>query len=53
MQPGELGDEPAGLNRGLELAIREFTRRHLVAGRPPPPVVDELVARTVRCVLEQ
>jgi AcrR family transcriptional regulator len=26
-------------------------RRHLVVGEPPPPLVDELVTETLRCVL--
>ncbi len=27
------------------------SRRYLLAGKPPPPTVDELIVRTCRCVL--
>jgi hypothetical protein len=26
-------------------------RRYLIKGSPPPPAVDDLIARTVRCIL--
>jgi hypothetical protein len=26
-------------------------RRHLISGEPPPPLADELVTETLRCVL--
>jgi AcrR family transcriptional regulator len=26
-------------------------RRHLITGNPPPPSVDDLIARTVKCIL--
>jgi hypothetical protein len=26
-------------------------RRYLITGNPPPPSVDDLIARTVRCIL--
>lgn len=76
--PQELGVEVAELNKGMEAAVRAFTRRrfgrstpaslqtvafalvdvpygasrrYLLAGKPPPPAVDELIVRTCRCVL--
>jgi AcrR family transcriptional regulator len=76
--PQELGAEVAELNKGVEAAVRHFTRRwagritpaalqtvafalvdtpygasrrYLLAGKPPPPQVDELVVQTCRCVL--
>jgi AcrR family transcriptional regulator len=76
--PKELGDEVAELNRLMERAVRDFTkrrfgrvtrsrlqrvtfalidvpygasRRYLLAGRPPPPSLDELVLRTCGCTL--
>jgi AcrR family transcriptional regulator len=76
--PEELGPQVAELNKGMEAAVRDFTRRwfgritptsvetvafalvdtpygasrrYLLAGKPPPPTVDELIVRTCRCVL--
>ena len=76
--PEELGAEVAELNKGMEAAVRGFTRRwfgritpaslqtvafalidvpygasrrYLLAGKPPPTTVDELIIRTCRCVL--
>jgi AcrR family transcriptional regulator len=76
--PEELGVEVAELNKGMQAAVRDFTRRwfgrvtptnlqtvafalvdtpygasrrYLLAGKPPPPIVDELIVRTCRCVL--
>jgi AcrR family transcriptional regulator len=76
--PEELGPQVAELNKRMEAAVRDFTRRwfgritptsletvafalvdtpygasrrYLLAGKPPPPTVDELIVRTCRCVL--
>jgi len=76
--PQELGAEVTELNKGMEAAVGDFTRRwfgditpaslqavafalvdapygasrrYLLAGKPPPPTVDELIIRTCRCVL--
>jgi AcrR family transcriptional regulator len=76
--PEELGPQVAELNKRMEAAVRDFTRRwfgritptsletvafalvdtpygasrrDLLAGKPPPPTVDELIVRTCRCVL--
>jgi AcrR family transcriptional regulator len=76
--PEALGAEVAELNKGVDAAVRDFTRRwsgrltpaslqtvafalvdmpygasrrYLLAGKPPPLAVDELIVRTCRCVL--
>lgn len=47
-------DDPDALGRVMFALVDvpyAAARRHLAAGKPPPPAVDDLVAATCRCIL--